>query len=98
MWLYSRVYVGPGRKPQRPVFSQRGSVVSTYSCFYKTFCLQLFSGYFDTTTGPKKEADSYKKIKAEIDSAGELQSDEILFLTDDPAGKIRHKMSCVMTL
>lgn len=46
---------------------------------------ELFSGYFDTTTGPKTEADSYKKIKAEIDSAGELQSDEILFLTDDPA-------------
>ena len=25
MWLYSPVCVGPGRKPQRPVFSQRGS-------------------------------------------------------------------------
>ena len=24
-WLYSPVYVGPGRKPRRPVFSQRGS-------------------------------------------------------------------------
>ena len=25
LWLYSPVYVGPGRKPRRPVFSQRGS-------------------------------------------------------------------------
>ena len=24
-WLYSLVCVGPGRKPRRPVFSQRGS-------------------------------------------------------------------------
>ena len=27
VWLYSLVYVGPGRKPRRPVFSQRGSYV-----------------------------------------------------------------------
>ena len=25
MWLYSPICVGPGRKPQRPVFLQRGS-------------------------------------------------------------------------
>ena len=25
LWLYSPVCVGPGQKPQRPVFSQRGS-------------------------------------------------------------------------
>ena len=25
VWLYNRVCVGPGRKPRRPVFSQRGS-------------------------------------------------------------------------
>ena len=25
MWLYSLVCVGPGRKPRRPVFSERGS-------------------------------------------------------------------------
>ena len=28
LWLYSLVCVGPGRKPRRPVFSQRGSYVS----------------------------------------------------------------------
>ena len=26
VWLYSLVCVGPGRKPRRPVFSQRGSL------------------------------------------------------------------------
>ena len=36
------------------------------------------SGYFDTTTGPKREADSYKKIAAEIG----LAPSDILFLTD----------------
>ena len=34
LWLYSPVCVGPGRKPRRPVFSQRGS------CYQKT-CLLL---------------------------------------------------------
>ena len=29
LWLYSLVCIGPGRKPQRPVFSQRGSYWST---------------------------------------------------------------------
>ena len=32
MWLYSPVCVGPGRKPRRPVFSQRGSFVS-HRCY-----------------------------------------------------------------
>ena len=27
LWLYSPVCVGPGRKPRRPVFSQRGSFI-----------------------------------------------------------------------
>ena len=27
LWLYTLVCVGPGRKPRRPVFSQRGSYV-----------------------------------------------------------------------
>ena len=26
LWLYSPVFVGPGRKPRRPVFSKRGSI------------------------------------------------------------------------
>ena len=28
LWLYSPVCVGPGRKPRRPVFSQRGTFLS----------------------------------------------------------------------
>ncbi len=38
----------------------------------------LFSGYFDTTTGPKREADSYRKIAAAIDRAPQ----RLLFLSD----------------
>ena len=40
----------------------------------------LFSGYFDTTTGPKREAASYQAI---ADAIG-LAADEILFLSDTP--------------
>ena len=41
----------------------------------------LFSGYFDTTTGPKRQAASYAKI---ADAIG-LSADDILFLSDTPA-------------
>ena len=30
LWLYSPICVGPGLKPRRPVFSQRGSNVACY--------------------------------------------------------------------
>ena len=32
LWLYSLVFVGPGRKPRRPVFSERGSNESMRNC------------------------------------------------------------------
>lgn len=38
----------------------------------------LFSGYFDTTAGPKKEAASYAAIAAEVG----LRPGEVLFLSD----------------
>lgn len=41
----------------------------------------LFSGYFDTTTGPKKEAASYAAIARAIG----LPAGEIMFLSDSPA-------------
>ena len=41
----------------------------------------LFSGYFDTTTGPKREADSYMKIAEAIGMA----ASEIVFLSDTSA-------------
>ena len=41
----------------------------------------LFSGYFDTTTGPKRAAASYAKI---ADAIG-LSVGDILFLSDTPA-------------
>lgn len=38
----------------------------------------LFSGYFDTTSGPKREAGSYRRI---VEAIG-LSADEVLFLSD----------------
>ena len=34
LWLYSPVCGGPGRKPRRPVFSERGSYRCTTTCFF----------------------------------------------------------------
>lgn len=38
----------------------------------------LFSGYFDTTTGAKNDADSYRKIAKEVN----MPAEDILFLSD----------------
>lgn len=38
----------------------------------------LFSGYFDTTSGPKREAQSYTNIQQAIG----VEPEEILFLSD----------------
>ena len=38
----------------------------------------LFSGYFDTRTGNKKEAESYREILRELD----LEAQQVLFLSD----------------
>ena len=38
----------------------------------------LFSGYFDTTSGPKREAQSYRNIQRAVG----VEADEILFLSD----------------
>ena len=36
LWLYSPVCVGPGLKPRRPVFSQRGSFIPRVCLIYST--------------------------------------------------------------
>lgn len=41
----------------------------------------LFAGYFDTATGPRQEAESYRRIAAHLGLAGR----EILFLSDGVA-------------
>ena len=40
--------------------------------------LHFFRGYYDTTTGPKKDPDSYRKIASDIGAAPK----EVLFLSD----------------
>ena len=40
LWLYSLVCVGPGRKPRRPVFSERGSYVNK-TTERGPFCIEL---------------------------------------------------------
>ena len=37
LWLYSPVCFRPGRKPRRPVFSQRGSFQITSNCHTEIF-------------------------------------------------------------
>ncbi|CAM2009998.1 acireductone synthase [Acanthopleuribacter pedis] len=62
------------------IFSS-GSIKAQHLMFEHTTFGDLrpwFKGYFDTTTGPKKEAESYRKIAAEIG----VDPHEILFLSD----------------
>ena len=42
LWLYSPACVGPGRKPRRPVFSQRGSI-NCYSFWNLPYLLMTFT-------------------------------------------------------
>lgn len=43
--------------------------------------LHLFSAHYDTTTGPKKEVDSYRKIATDVGA----ESSRIIFISDVPA-------------
>lgn len=43
--------------------------------------LNLFSAHYDTTTGPKKEAESYRKIAADVG----VDANQIVFVSDVPA-------------
>ncbi len=43
--------------------------------------LHLFSAHYDTTTGPKKEAESYRKIVSDIG----VDANRIVFVSDVPA-------------
>lgn len=47
----------------------------------------MISGYFDTTTGPKSAADSYRSIASQIG----CPASNILFLTDVETGKLNAK-------
>ena len=46
------------------------------------FLLQLLSGFFDTTSGPKVESSSYVNISKQL----EVETCEIFFMTDLPRG------------
>ena len=41
LWLYSPVCIGPGRKPRRPVFSQRGSYCGSLCCMFMVLVLHM---------------------------------------------------------
>jgi enolase-phosphatase E1 len=65
------------------VFSS-GSVAAQKVFFAHTDAgdlLPLFHGHYDTTTGPKREAESYRRIAADM----KLPTTAILFLSDVPA-------------
>jgi enolase-phosphatase E1 len=60
-----------------------GSIAAQKLLFAHTTAGNLapwFQGYFDTTTGPKVEAESYRKISTTL----EVPAEELLFLSDHP--------------
>jgi enolase-phosphatase E1 len=75
------------------IFSS-GSVVAQRLLFSSTKegdLTKFLNGYFDTTTGPKNDADSYRKIAAYFG----LAPAEILFISDTP-GEIEASQSAGM--
>lgn len=56
--------------------------IGRLDCFLQTDIFQLFSGFFDATSGLKVEKDAYGKIAADV----ELNAEEMLFLTHLPTG------------
>ena len=42
----------------------------------------LFSGYFDTTSGGKRESQSYQNILTELQKSHDIQAENVLFLSD----------------
>ena len=75
LWLYSRACVGPGWKPQRPVFSQRGSYMSCVMRksvfrisdqvlhFYFYFCTAQGTNHHGQVTSAKWLKSSYVQVK-----------------------------------
>ena len=60
-----------------------GSIAAQKLLFSHTTAGDLtpwFQGYFDTTTGPKVETESYRKISTTL----EVPAEELLFLSDHP--------------
>jgi enolase-phosphatase E1 len=69
------------RQGRRAFIYSSGSVLAQRLLFSRTAAgdlTPLIGGYFDTTTGPKKEAASYARIAAEIG----LEPGEVLFVSD----------------
>ena len=60
LWLYSPVCVGPGRKPRRPVFSERGSYcINRKMQVFLTFFRQFFKA---TVFSKLLQTDPYGRI------------------------------------
>jgi enolase-phosphatase E1 len=85
-----RAHVYADAVPTLRTWQQKGLALYVYSSgsvpaqkLFFSYCeagdvTQLFSGYFDTKIGPKRSADSYRRIANEIG----LPGDNILFLSD----------------
>ncbi|MEM7453072.1 MAG: acireductone synthase [Planctomycetota bacterium] len=61
-----------------------GSIAAQKLFFGHTICgdlLESFGNHYDTTTGPKKEADSYRRITGDFG----IEAGSILFVSDVPA-------------
>lgn len=52
------------------------------NCLAWHVVFQMISGYFDATSGPRTEKDTYAKIAKEI----ELAPADVLYLTGQPTG------------
>ena len=61
-------------------------MINKFTFICVPFILQYLSGHFDTHIGSKREHSSYLKIADELS----VDPQDVLFLTDIPAGKNTH--------
>ncbi|WP_419812825.1 acireductone synthase [Bacterioplanoides sp.] len=69
-----------------PLYVYSSGSVQAQKLFYQYSqdgdLLPLFSGYFDTTSGGKREAQSYRNILAELQKNHDIVAEDVLFLSD----------------
>ena len=89
LWLYSPVYVRPGQKPRRPVFSQRGSYCKPTFFMAFRLCIFVFTNIFVLIY-----FHDYAKKKHSMSSQMSLVVRKPVFGVSD---QVRHKSGCTAT-
>ena len=67
LYMYSQVCVGPGRKPRRPFFSQRGSFHFSFPAYQSAFAIYGWKPTYNSATGVAIFPDNAVKLNLGTD-------------------------------